>query len=155
MKVYISNSKQNSFNFLALAYRTEYHQEISMYDIERNDNGKPFFINTDLPFFNMSHSGEYMVCVFDKNEIGIDIQKIRKVPELVVKRYLRTNSKNKKVIITEWTKFESFGKMLGIGIPYDMDYSKGNYVTFDEVNGYIITVCYKKRNDQDIRLVTI
>lgn len=37
-----------------------------------NDTGKPFF--KDGPFFNVSHSGKYIVMVVSDKEIGVDIE---------------------------------------------------------------------------------
>ena len=37
-----------------------------------NDTGKPFF--KDGPFFNVSHSGKYIVMVVSNKEIGVDIE---------------------------------------------------------------------------------
>lgn len=38
------------------------------------ENGKPFLKDSDL-HFNISHSGDYIVCVVDRKSVGVDIQK--------------------------------------------------------------------------------
>lgn len=45
--------------------------------IIHNDYGKPYFKDFEKINFNISHSGEYVVCCFSDKEIGVDIEKIR------------------------------------------------------------------------------
>lgn len=42
----------------------------------RTDNGKPFLANSDV-HFNMSHSGDWVVCAVGLSEIGIDVERMR------------------------------------------------------------------------------
>ncbi|MBK5143782.1 4'-phosphopantetheinyl transferase superfamily protein [Budviciaceae bacterium BWR-B9] len=47
-------------------------------DIVTSDNGRPVFTDTQLPDFNISHSGEYiMVAVAQSGRIGLDVEHIR------------------------------------------------------------------------------
>ena len=147
-KIYTSNS------FVQSAYRAEYDSVITEDNIIRHYSGKPC-LNKNMPFFNLSHSGEYIVCAFDKAEIGIDIQIIKGIPDSIVKKYLRTESLNPKERIIEWTKFESYGKRSGVGIPFDEDYSQGCFISTDQIDGYIITLCIENDNDQALKLVFI
>ena len=96
-----------------------------------------------------------MACVFDKDEVGLDIQKIRRIPEKVVKIYLHTESEDLVQQILEWTKLESYGKMKGTGIPPADDYVQGVFKSSAEQDGYIVTVCTKNENNQAIELVYI
>lgn len=52
-------------------------EKIPIKDIEISidEYGKPYFKNSKL-FFSIAHSGCYIVCVADYNEIGIDIEKM-------------------------------------------------------------------------------
>src|SRR5690606_17840232 len=45
--------------------------------IQFNSYGKPF-IDQNI-FFNLSHSGNYVVCAFFMQEIGIDIEEIKEI----------------------------------------------------------------------------
>ena len=93
MKIYIGNKDDySSFELLKKAYRIRYGERISPGDILRNQSGKLYFKNPDMPYFNISHSGNYVACVFDENEVGLDIQKIKRIPEKVVKLYLHAKS---------------------------------------------------------------
>lgn len=124
-------------------------------DILQNQSGKPYFKKLNMPYFNISHSGDYVACVFDENEVGLDIQKIRRIPDKVVKLYLHTKSENPVQQTMEWTKFESYGKLKGTGIPPEDDYVQGVFKSSAEQDGYIVTVCTKNENDQAIELVYI
>jgi hypothetical protein len=55
----------------------------------------------------------------------------------------------------EWTKFESYGKLKGTGIPPEDDYARGVFKSSAEQDGYIVTVCTKNEKDQAIELVYI
>ena len=156
MKVYIGNRKDyTSFALLQKAYNLQYGKKIEIDAIKRTERGKLFFTDQKMPCFNISHYGEYIICVFDDQEIGIDIQKIRAIPEKVINRFLKTNSSEAIEQILEWTKFESFGKMNGVGIPYSSGYDSGIFLITSELTGYIITVCTNNENDKAMELVYI
>ena len=128
---------------------------ISQDDIGFRRYGKPYFLDKSMPRFNISHSGKYIVCAFCDQEIGIDIQMIKRVPDSVSKRYLHTDSKDHNTIILEWTKFESYGKMLGCGILSELNYDEGQFLHYFDLEGYIITVCYNSGNIQALKPVFI
>lgn len=46
---------------------------------EKNQFGKPFLKGYDNFHFNISHSGEWIVCTIDNEDIGIDIEKIQNI----------------------------------------------------------------------------
>ena len=45
-----------------------------LFTLQKNSYGKPFI--DQKVFFNLSHSGQYVICAFHKKEIGIDIEEI-------------------------------------------------------------------------------
>lgn len=156
MRVYIGKIQDySSFALLEKAYRIEYGREISQNDIIFQKDGKPCFKNKGMPCFNISHSGEYVACIFSTNEVGIDIQKIRKIHKRVVGQYLHTRSNEPIEQIVEWTRFESYGKMTGSGIPPEDDYDNGYFLTTTELEDYIITVCIDKEFDQAFEKIPI
>jgi phosphopantetheinyl transferase len=156
MKIYIGKRKEySSFELIQKAYRIRYDEMISPDDILQNQSGKPYFRKSTMPCFNISHSGDYVACVFDEDEVGLDIQKIRRIPEKVLKLYLHTKSEDPVQQTMEWTKFESYGKLKGTGIPPEDDYAQGVFISTSEQNGYIITVCTNIENNQAIELVYI
>lgn len=99
-------------------------------DIEReeqlviNENGKPL-LKSGKPFFNLSHSGNYVVLVISDCEIGVDIEHIMQCHEATVKKVysprmqeeligLSGEEKNEK-FSRLWTEFEARLKLKGTG----------------------------------------
>jgi 4'-phosphopantetheinyl transferase len=70
-----------------------------LFRLTRSKTGKPFIENSHF-YFNISHSGEYIVCaISDESEVGIDIQ-IHK--NLNIKPYQRHFTEN------EWQRLITF-----------------------------------------------
>lgn len=90
--------------------------------------GKPYF--RDLPFyFNLSHSGDYVLCAISSEEIGADIQQhCGKEVEKLAGRFFSEREaaaleqvgaereKRKKLFYRLWTRKEAYGKLTGKGI---------------------------------------
>ena len=49
--------------------------QLSREELLKNENGKPYFANG--PYFNISHSGKYVLMVVSTAEIGVDIEEIK------------------------------------------------------------------------------
>ena len=84
--------------------------------------GAPFFKECALRF-SVSHSGEYAACIIDESVCGVDIERIRPIPERV-KRGIFTGEEleflqgvdGEKDAVTLWTMKEAYVKTLGKGI---------------------------------------
>lgn len=133
-----------------------------------NEYGKQSFLHYPLKF-NISHSGEYLVCAFSKKEIGVDIQRIKDIDLKIAKRFFAKNEysyinsmpENEKVdaFFRLWVLKESFIKAVGKGmfIPlnsFEIDFTedspkvlcktiKGRYsfIEYDIFEGYKMAVC--------------
>ena len=113
-------------------------------------NGKPV---VDGICFNLSHSGDLVICAVSEKSVGCDIEKIKDAPKRVVersfldeeKKYLQNFSGDayNREFFRIWTKKESYLKMTGQGIqiPLDTLEIKNCHVREYEVPGYYITVC--------------
>ena len=84
-------------------------------------DGKPYFAGIDLPF-SLSHSGDYIVCLFSSYVCGVDIQEKREASyiEIAERFYLRHEIDYVKEngldgFYDIWTRREAYGKMTGIG----------------------------------------
>ena len=69
------DQKRSALAWLLLRYglKQEYgFREVP--DFQRTTSGKPFFRGENMPFFNLSHSGNFVGCALHDREIGLDIQ---------------------------------------------------------------------------------
>lgn len=126
------------FKFKKDALRTLYGELILRYvlvqqfsykneDIKmlKSDEGKPYV--KDCPIhFNISHSGDYVVCAFSEQPVGIDIEQIKEVDLSIAKRFFcqceyedlfaQDNSNRLNYFFSLWTLKESYIKWLGSGM---------------------------------------
>ncbi|MDQ0232877.1 4'-phosphopantetheinyl transferase family protein [Metabacillus malikii] len=91
-----------------------------------NQYGKPG-IDLDVPFyFNISHSGDWVVCLFATQDVGVDIEKRDKVDLDVAKRFFSLIEYEDLMALQEpirtkyffdlWTLKESYIKCIGTGL---------------------------------------
>lgn len=95
-------------------------------EIGYGENGKPFITNLENVHFNISHSGDFVVCAVSNNEVGIDVERIRKVNLRIAERYFSASElydlmqlgeeERKTYFITLWTVKESYLKAIGKGL---------------------------------------
>ena len=100
--------------------------------------------------YNLSHSGDYVICAVSKFPVGCDIEKIKDAPLKVAKRYFCEKEVSFLEKIPEadrseeffrlWTIKESFVKMLKTGLAMGLDSFE---VSFDD--GISI-----KKNDEKV-----
>lgn len=95
-------------------------------DFGYNPYGKPFLLG-DFDFnFNISHSGEWVVCVIHSDKVGIDLEKVENIDLNMVNIFFNNEEKkdikNKKPLeqlnyfYDLWTIKESYLKALGKGL---------------------------------------
>lgn len=138
------------------------YNEIEIY---KNNFGKPLIKNENI-FFNISHSHDYSVCALSKNNIGIDIEKIRKVNKKVIYQFATKNeityitqNENElfKRIFEIYTLKEAYFKCYGTNLNHIKEVEflvKNNTVLCSDqninaniiydVNGYVLSTCEMK-----------
>ena len=89
-----------------------------------NEYQKPY-LASGKPFFNLSHSGDYVVLAVADCEVGVDVEKTRKCHEATVKKVFSEKQKTELAKVSEeargeaftkiWTECESVLKLQGIG----------------------------------------
>ena len=138
--------------------------ELSISDVSTNEFGKPF-IKTNQFYFNISHSGEYVVCVTNSCDVGIDIEKVRCINDLVLSKcftkeeqeYIKSDLDFTKV----WTLKESYIKCLGTGLRTRLntfsviknsEISKVNDLMFTSLylDDYVLSICTNNTNKTKI-----
>jgi 4'-phosphopantetheinyl transferase len=90
------------------------------------EKGKPYIGNLNDVHFNISHSGHYVVCAVAPTEIGIDVERIRKVNLRIAERFFSPSEIHDlmaceeelrmQYFITLWTIKESYLKAIGRGL---------------------------------------
>ena len=118
--------------------------------------GKPYLANHENAHFNISHSGDIVVCAVYDKPVGVDIQKMNDVNfDSIANRVFTKNEqerylsapqeKQREQFYKIWTAKESYIKFLGTGIKdlskeIDPDCVIGLSCVF---NDYILAVCCK------------
>lgn len=89
-----------------------------------NEHGKPYLKTDASLFFNISHSGDWVVCAFSDTEVGVDIERIGKERLGVAERFfhpreiavLREMSEQAELFFRYWSAKESVLKYRGTGL---------------------------------------
>ena len=121
-------------------------------DIKKTEKGKPYLSgNHPEFFFNMSHSGDWVVAALSEGEIGVDVEKIKKPAYRIAERYFTTselitlNSLNEQekanFFYDLWTLKESYLKFLGKGLTkslgsFSISRQNGAFVLADDKSGH-------------------
>ncbi|NFF81616.1 4'-phosphopantetheinyl transferase superfamily protein [Clostridium botulinum] len=127
---------------------------------ETTSYGKPFLKVHDNKevYFNISHSGDYVVCAIDDNECGIDVESLINYdvgiaentfhPKEIILLRKFTNIKEKVQYFNFlWTMKESYVKALGIGLSkplssfYVVKEKDGILISDSDKQSKIFTIC--------------
>lgn len=119
------------FAALLLRYALKKHYGIEGTDIEieKNEYGKPELKNQKDIYFNVSHSGDWVICALSSYPVGVDVELNKEHDIEIAKRFysekeyktLLESDNAKELFITYWTLKESYVKAEGKGmsIPFD------------------------------------
>ena len=115
------DQKRSALAWLLLRYglKQEYgFREIP--DFQKTSSGKPFFRGENMPFFNLSHSGNFVGCALHDREIGLDIQTLTEPRESLIRRVCTQEElfslKSSQDFCRIWAMKESAVKLTGEGI---------------------------------------
>ena len=96
------------------------------YAIVKNEHGKPYIQASNPIFYNLSHSGDFLVCAISDKEVGIDIQQMGREKPHLVERYFHPNEVEKlrnsphnerlPLFYRYWAAKESYLKYRGTGL---------------------------------------
>ena len=121
-------------------------------------NGKP---TVDGICFNLSHSGNIVICAVSDREVGCDIERIREAPKATGRMFTPEEKKALECLEGEdynreffrlWTKKESYLKMTGEGLRVALDKLeiRGCYIKEYTMPMYQIAVCAKESTFSDL-----
>lgn len=121
----------------------------------RNEHGKPE-IADGAAFFNLAHSGPYVVLAISDRPVGVDIEHTKRMSFKVAKRIMRKEQLDRlggfeneseafQIELTKyWTQYEAIMKLVGTGFSGELDdetmeaYEKR--VVFRKLEDYVIAV---------------
>lgn len=121
-----------------------------------NEYNKPYLKDFENAFFNISHSGKYVVCAVSNSEVGLDIEEIKKPNFKIAERYFSINEykdiKTASDFYKYWVLKESYIKYIGSGLhvplnSFDVN-DKGldvNFIEIDSILGYKCAICSKDK----------
>ncbi len=121
--------------------------------------GKPYIVGKPI-YYNISHSGQYVVLVISNTDVGVDVQlkkkaQRRKLAERFFSKreqeMVKTDKENGEHFYRIWCRKEAYGKYLGVGLNEAIllanMYSEIPDVEFhdlDVVPGYGLCICSGK-----------
>lgn len=91
------------------------------------DKGKPAHDGFRGIHFNITHSGEWVAVALSSGSVGVDVERMRKIPEGLARRFFseaenqwldsaKSEAEQKDIFFTLWTLKESFLKAIGTGL---------------------------------------
>lgn len=114
----------------------------------RGKYGKPYLKGEDGLFFSLSHSGEFLICAVARQEIGADVEKVRKVKnsaKIAERCFPGEKIDTEKDFFEAWVKKEAYLKYKGTGFAEGIGENAENVCikSFCAEDGYAFAVCTK------------
>lgn len=147
-----------------------------------NEFGKPYFKNAKDFHFNISHSGQWVVCIIDCSPVGIDIEEISDI-DLYISTCFFSGKEHRDLLELEkkyrldyffdlWSLKESYIKAEGKGLSIQLDSfsikKKGNIINIIGIEkkyhfkqyhvdpNYKLSVCAMNKNfPKDVNIMDI
>jgi 4'-phosphopantetheinyl transferase len=104
----------------------KFHFQNSEISFDYHENGKPYLKASENAHFNISHSGDWVVCAFAQMPVGVDVEKVRRVNFDIARRFFSETEVDQLFSLPEkeqtgfffdlWTLKESYLKALGTGL---------------------------------------
>lgn len=102
------------------------------YRLRYNEYGKPYLLNAGAPFFNLSHSGKWVLCGISDHEIGVDVEQMGEVETDIARQFFHpqeyaaiecaaATGNESEAFFSIWTLKESYIKYLGAGMSVPLD----------------------------------
>lgn len=112
---------------LRYAFRKIYSGEFP--EIEKTEQGKPYFPTRPEIFFSMSHSENELLCALADSPVGCDIQRRRELRPGFIEKLTTQRERQDFEFFELWTLRESFFKMNGWGsLRHDHFYREGEKI---------------------------
>lgn len=103
------------------------NRSICNYELYHNEYGKPYLRGEGAPYFNISHSGRWVICGVSGSEIGVDVEQKGRAERDVARHFFHpleydafmgaaSEEEAVELFYNIWTLKESYVKYLGVGI---------------------------------------
>ncbi len=123
-----------------MGYKIFYNSELEFDNFLKDSYGKPYIENCGMNF-NISHSGNTVVCIFSKQPIGIDVEEVKDIEYTLFENVFSDKEMEEisKAGLSKfyeyWTKKEAIIKAIGKGmsIPLLDIKVENNYSVYDHV----------------------
>lgn len=116
---------------LKYALYERYNLDYRNIEIKHAKYGKPFLANNSGIFFNLSHSGNWVLCGVGDYKLGIDVQQVKDSTLMISKRFFSKEESEyiesqpvenrSKSFCKIWTLKESYVKCIGKGLGISFD----------------------------------
>lgn len=141
-------------------------------EYQTDQNGKPFI--SGQKHFNISHSGDFVVCAVCDDEIGADVEKIERMSPRLMHKFLADEeiavldsldeAEIPRYLCEKWVRKESYLKLTGEGLRvspatlvFEKDALRGHKKVFSRVfelsENELLAVCTEKK--QEINLIGV
>lgn len=128
------------------------------FQLTKNRYGKPYLPLYPNFYFNIAHSGEWVVCAIHNNEVGIDIECIKPIEESIMLSILRekeveylSSKPNKLAAFYEiWTVKESYLKAIGSGLAISL---QSFYADISNLENIKLVDCEKNTYIENINCI--
>lgn len=122
------NALRTLIGDILIRYLIYKHLKFNKEDIifDKNEFGKPYLKYCKNFYFNISHSGDWVVCAIADSEVGIDIELIKDIKLDIAKRFfsseeygelmLKPETKRVDYFYELWVLKESYIKAIGAGL---------------------------------------
>ena len=158
-----SSDKSDVYRLLETAVQQVYG--ISMPTLQKDENGKPYFLDRGDIHFSLSHSGEYVMCAISDSPVGCDVQKYQEISDKVQKRIFTDKELEFSDPLSLWGLKESFIKLHG---KLDREYKNMEFlkcedvfrgpdntfgVLINEIQGYAAAICAYNRDNVKVLML--
>lgn len=158
----VKQQKYLVWKLLEKALKQTFNYDITKLNIQKNNSGKWV---CDKCYFSLSHSGDMLAVAVSNSEVGVDVEKVRKIKENAVIKTLTDSEKEKlktfkedevqDFLLETWTKKESIfkfsnqEKFLPSKIDTIKEEVKSKVITKDK-NKYYLSVATKRLEEINI-----
>ena len=86
---FIKGKAVKCISILLTKYIMIKHFGLKEYSLGFKVHGKPYILNDNQHYFNISHSGNYIICGTSDTEIGVDVEEVKEMRDIldIAKRF--------------------------------------------------------------------